>query len=193
MAIPSIQPITRLRRKLQQQPSFLLRRNPLFLQSPLQRPFAPTISPLHHNSYSEGSIIYSIFFFFKVSNSKGSRELREAVWSRFSESWGSIAVRTSPCFFPIEGFLRLKELQKWAVQGFPGQTVRWAVQGFPGRIVRWVVQGFPGRTVRSDLDFKTLIILVQRVMTNFNWWQFIIFKGHNHIYVYIYIYICLDF
>ena len=47
-SIPSIQPITRLRRKLRQQPSFLLRRNPSFLRSPLQGPFSPTIGPLHH-------------------------------------------------------------------------------------------------------------------------------------------------
>ena len=65
-----------------------------------------------------------LFSFFLGSNSKGSREPWETVWSRFSEPWGPSAVRTGPYFFPIEQFLRLKEQQKWAVWGFPGRTVQ---------------------------------------------------------------------
>ena len=65
-----------------------------------------------------------LFYFYLGLDSKGSRELWEAVWSRFSKPWGLIAVRTGPCFFPIKRFLRLKELQKWAVQDFPDQTIR---------------------------------------------------------------------
>ena len=96
MAVLSIQPITRLRRKLQQQPSFLLRRNPLFLRSPLQRPFAPTIGPLHHQLllWREQNLklfyfffLFFLFFLFKGSNSKGSREPWEAVWSWFLKLW----------------------------------------------------------------------------------------------------------
>ena len=62
--------------------------------------------------------ILLIFFFFKGSHSKGSRELWEAVRSRFSEPWGLTAVHTGPCFFPIERFLRLKEQQKMSSSRF---------------------------------------------------------------------------
>ena len=51
------------------------------------------------------------FFFFFSSYSKGSRELWEAVWSRFLELWGPIAVHTNPYFLYIERFLKLKEPQ----------------------------------------------------------------------------------
>ena len=67
------------------------------------------------------------FFFLLGSDSKGSREPWEAVWSRFSESWDPIAVRTGPFFFfffYIERFLGLKEPEKWMVRGFSGWTVR---------------------------------------------------------------------
>ena len=74
-----------------------------------------------------------VCFFFPRFRFKGSKEPWEAVWSRFSKSWGPTAVRMGPCFFPIERFLRLKEPPKWAV---------------------W---DFPSRTVQSGLGFKTLI------------------------------------
>ena len=60
---------------------------------------------------------FSVFFFFLDSNSKGSRELWEAVWSRFSKPCGWIAVRTVPCFFGMNRFLRLKEPCLWEVHG----------------------------------------------------------------------------
>ena len=41
--------------------------------------------------------------------------------SCFSEPYGPTTVR---CLFPVERFLKLKKPQNWAVQGFPGRTVR---------------------------------------------------------------------
>ena len=66
-------------------------------------------------------LLFFVFFF--GSNSMGSREPWEPVWSWFLEPWGPTAVRMDPCFFLIERFLRLKELQNWTVRGFPGRTV----------------------------------------------------------------------
>ena len=55
---------------------------------------------------------FLIFNFFLSSDSKGSREPWEVVWSWFSKPWGSTAVCMGPCFLHIERFLKLKEPQK---------------------------------------------------------------------------------
>ena len=65
---------------------------------------------------------------------KGSREMWEAVGSRFSELWGPIVIRTGPCFFPIERFLKLKELQNWAVRGFSSRTA-WSGPSFKTLVI----------------------------------------------------------
>ena len=54
--------------------------------------------------------------------------------SRFSEPHGPTRVRTGPCFFHIERFLKLKKPQNRKVHGFSG------------------------RTVRSGPDFKTMVL-----------------------------------
>ena len=72
---------------------------------------------------------FVFFFFFLRFRFKKSRERWEAVWSRFSEPWDLTAVRTVLYFYFIEGFLRLKEPEKWTVRGFSSQIV-WFGPGF---------------------------------------------------------------
>ena len=67
-----------------------------------------------------------------------------------------LMVHTSPCVFPIEQFLRLKESQKWAVRGFPGWTVR-SDPGFKtlvpkSLLINRVVNFHVGRPTRKNWD-----------------------------------------
>ena len=73
-------------------------------------------------------MFFCVFFFLRFRFKK-SRERWEADWSRFSEPWDLTAVRTVLYFYFIEGFLRLKEPEKWTVRGFSSQIV-WFGPGF---------------------------------------------------------------
>ena len=117
--------------------------------------------PTKNSKYSSMVLFKALIFFFF----KGTYENCEN-HSWFLKPWGLTVVRTDPYFFPIERFLRLKELQKWVVRGFSG----------------WTIQSGPGfKTLHSCASYISLLFFITSLLFFFSlglcfWSQSFVYK-----------------